>query len=207
MKWQHKRRIRCGNEEGAVEVVEAAFVFPIVMFVVVLLIFLGNFFYQQAKMDAIAVRGAQYLAAIYANPLLMEGSIPTDSTKIEIKPYRYLLGDKDAEAKAKEYMENLMKAAGTGLFSGMEPKGTVKTCKINNYVVYQTAAVELEYSIELMPMRFFDSPSLFRTSNATVTAAVDAAEFVRNVDMIMDYSKEYGLTDKIQEFVGAFTGN
>ena len=199
-----RKDVRC--ERGAVEVVEAAFVFPIVMFVVVLLIFLGNFFYQQAKMDAIAVRGAEYLAAIYTNPLLVEEHIPTDSTSVDVKPYRYLFGDQEAEEEARKYMEELMKSAGTGLFSGMDPTGSIKTCKINNYVVYQTAAVEIEYSIELLPMRLFDLPPLIKSSNATVMAATDSAEFIRNIDMIMDYSEQYGLTDKIEEFVGAFTG-
>ncbi len=206
MKYLKKRTGRFHNERGAVEVVEAAFVFPVVLFVVILLIFLGNFFYQQAKMDAIAVRGAQYLATAYTNPLLMEESIPTDSTQVNVKPYRYLFGDAEVEEAAKEYIEGLIKTAGTGFFSGMEPKGSVKTCKINNYIVYQTAEVKLEYSIELLPLRFFDIPALLRTSNATVTAATDAAEFIRNVDMLMDYREEYGLTQKIKDFVGKFTG-
>lgn len=195
------------DERGAVEIVEAAFVFPIVIFVVILFIFFGNMLYQQAKMDAIAVRGAEYLASIYTNPPLLENAIPTDSTKIQIKPYRYLFGDSEAENKAKNFMKSLINSTGTGFFSGMEINANIKTCEVNNYVVYQTACVDIEYSINLLPMRLFDSPSVFRCANATVTAATDSAEFIRNVDMIMDYSEEYGLMDKIKSVVGAFTGN
>lgn len=202
-----KREKFLKNEKGAVEVVEAALVFPIVIFVVILLIFLGNLLYQQAKMDAIAVRGAEYLAAIYTNPILAEGEIPTDSTSVNTKPYRYLLGDSEAEIQAKEFMTQLMNKTGTGLFSGMEMSGTIKKCKINNYVVYQTASVEIEYSIKLLPIKLFDGPTLFKCSNATVSAATDSAEFIRNVDMILDYNEEYHLTDKIKQLVGAFTGN
>ena len=194
------------REKGAVEVVEAAFVFPIVIFVVILFIMFGNMLYQQARMDAIAVRGAEYLATIYTNPMLSDGSIPTDTTQVDVKPYRYLLGDSDAEEQAKEFIRREINEIGTGFFSGMGVNASVKTCEIKNYVVYQTAQVEIEYSINLLPMRFFDSPSLFDCSNATVTSATDAAEFIRNVDMVMDYSEEFGLTDKIKEFVSAFMG-
>ncbi len=195
------------KEYGAVEVIEAALVFPIVIFVVILLMFLGNMFYQQAKMDAIAIRGAEYLSAVYTNPLLLEDSITTDCTEVNVKPYRYLLGNSEAESKAKDQIEKLINKTGTGLFSGMKINGTVKTCKIKNYVVYQTAYVEIEYSIQLIPMRLFGSPSLYRYSCSTVTAADDSAEFIRNIDMIMDYSEEYGITDKIKSAVGAFTEN
>lgn len=195
------------NEDGAVEIVEATLVFPIVIFVVILLIFFGNMLYQQAKIDAIAVRGAEYLASIYTNPILTYTSIPTDSTEVNVKPYRYLFGDSEAEEEAKKFINNLMSKTGTGLISGMEINGTIKTCEIKNYVVYQTACVEIEYSIELVPMKFFDSPSLFKCSSATVTAATDSSEFIRNIDMIMDYSEEFGLTDKIKSTVSKFTGN
>ena len=59
------------NERGAVQVVEAALVYPIVIFVVAIFFFLGNLFYQQAKVDAITVRAAQKLAAYYTDPFLM----------------------------------------------------------------------------------------------------------------------------------------
>jgi len=195
------------EEKGAVEVVEAAFVFPIVIFVVILFMMFGNMLYQQAKMDAIAVRGAEYLATIYTNPILSQDAIPTNSTQVDVKPYRYLFGDGGAEDKAKEFIRKEIDKTGTGLFSGMEMNANIKTCQIKNFVVYQTAQVEIEYSIELIPMKLFDSPSMFRCSNATVTAATDSAEFIRNIDMIMDYSEEFGLTQKIRDFVGAFTGN
>ena len=198
---------KLNSEKGAVEVVEAAFVFPIVIFVVILFMMFGNMLYQQSKMDAIAVRGAEYLATIYTNPILANENIPTDSTQVNVKPYRYLFGDSEAEDKAKEFIRKEIDKTGTGLFSGMEMNATIKTCKIKNYVVYQTAQVEIEYSIELLPMKLFDSPSMFNCSNATVTAATDSSEFIRNIDMIMDYSEEFGLTQKIKDFVGAFTGN
>jgi len=195
------------NEKGAVPIVEAALVFPIVIFVVLILIFYGNMLYQQSKVDAIAVRGAEYLAAMYTNPILQEDAIPTNSTEVDVKPYRYILGDAEAETKAKDYIRELLGKTGTGFFKNMEMDWTIKTCKIKNYVVYQTACVEIEYSIKLLPMRLLGGAEMFKCSNATVTAATDPAEFIRNIDMIMDYSEQFGLTDKIESMVGAFKGN
>lgn len=195
------------DEKGAVTIIEAALVFPIAVFVIILCIYMGNMIYQQSKMDAIAVRGAEYLASIYTNPMLTENGIPTDSTKVNIKPYRYLFGDSAAEQKTKNYIEGLIASVDSGFFSGMDINGSVKECKINNYVVYQTASVEIEYSINLLPMKLFGNSPLFRCSNATVTAATDSAEFIRNIDMILDYSEQFGLTEKIKQFVGKFTGN
>lgn len=202
-KWKRK----LNEEKGAVEVVEAALVFPIVIFVVILLIFVGNLLYQQAKMDAIAVRGAEYLAAVYTNPLLAEDALPTDTNDVDVKPYRYLSSGTEAEGLAKEYINKLVQNTDTGYFSGMETQDfSIATCNIKNYVVYQTAEVQLEYSIQLLPMKLLGGVTLFRCSNATVTAATDSAEFIRNVDMIMDYSESFGLTDKIKEIVGKFKG-
>ena len=198
---------RLKSQKGAVPIVEAAFVYPIVIFVVIILFYFGNLLYQQSKMDAIAVRGAEYLAAIYTNPILMEKNIPTDCTQVSIKPYRYLIGNSEAEAKAKKYIQSLMNKTGSGFFSGMDMNGRVKMCKIKNYVVYQKACVQIDYSIKLLPMKFFDGLEIFQCSNGTTTAATDSAEFIRNVDMVMDYSEEFGVSQKINQFVGKFRGD
>lgn len=195
------------KEKGAVEIVEAAFVFPIVIFVVIILIFFGNMLYQQSKVDAIAVEGAEFLAAQYAHPILQKENIPTNSTEVDVKPYRYLLGDAEAEEAAKEYINDLLDKTGTGLFSGMGINNPRVICEVKNYVVYQKACVQIEYNIELLPMRLIDGVELFKYSNATATTATDSAEFIRNVDMILDYSEQFGLTEKIQTMVGAFKGN
>lgn len=203
-----KRFKHLKKENGAVQVVEASFVFPIVFFVVIALIVFGNMLYQQAKMDAIAVRGAQYLAVAYTNPVLAaDGNIPTNSTNVDVKPYRYLLGNDSAEIQTEKFVNGLIDKTGTGFFTGMEIQSAKPTCKIKNYVVYQTACVEIEYKISFFPMRFFDENDIFKQSTATAIVAADSPEFIRNIDMIMDYSKEFGLTDKIEELVGQFKGN
>jgi len=193
------------SDKGAVEIVEASFVFPIVFFVVILLIVFGNLLYQQSKMDSIAVQGAQYFALAYTNPVLVaEGDLPGNSTDVDVKPYRYLSGGAAAEDMARKHMEKLIDKTGTGLFSGMEVDAKIVVCDIKNYVVYHTASVQIDYKIRFFPMKLLDESDIMKQSTATVVAASDSAEFIRNIDMIMDYSEEFGLTDKIKELVGQF---
>lgn len=195
------------KEDGAVQIVEAAVVFPIAIFVVILFIFLGNLFYQQAKVDAISVRAAEYLGRVYTHPLLRDGStLPTDSSQIDVQPYRYLFGSENAESKAQEFINRELGKAGTGLFSGMDIRGNIKHCEIKNYVVYQITTVEIEYTVNLIPLKLFGGISIIKSSCATSTCASDPAEFIRNVDMILDYSESSGLTEKIKNTVSQFTG-
>ncbi len=193
------------QERGAVEVVEAAFVFPIVIFVVILLIMFGNLLYQQAVMDSVAVQAAEYMASLYTNPLLAEDSLPTNSSSVTVKPYRYILGDSEAETATKKYINEQVNKTTSGLFSGMGITVTSTTCKIKNYLFYQTAQVQIEYTINFLPMKLFGLSSLVKCSNATVTAAVDPAEFIRNVDMVMDYIETTGLDEKVNKLTDSLS--
>lgn len=193
------------GERGAVEIVEAALIYPIVIFVVIIFFFLGNVFYQQAKVDAIAVRAAEKLAVYYTNPLL-RGSIPTTAENTTLDPYRYLFGSKGAETAVKSFVEKELSGSGTGAFSGMDINVQSTSCEIENYVVYHKACVQINYTIELLPLELIGADSLLRQSVGTAVSASDPAEFIRNVDMILDYADITGLTSKIQDTLGQFTG-
>lgn len=203
-----KMEINMRNEKGAVEIVEAAVVFPVTIFIVVIFIFLGNLFYQQAKVDAIAVRASEYMARMYSHPILQAGgAIPTDTTQIDVQPYRYLFGSSNAESMAQSFINRELGNAGTGLFSGMDIHGTVTKCEIENYVVYHKTTIEIQYTVNLLPLKLFGGVSIIKNSCATSSCASDPAEFIRNIDMIMDYSEQFGLTAKIKDKVGMFMGN
>lgn len=198
-----KRNIK--GERGAVEIVEAALIYPIVIFVVIIFFFLGNIFYQQAKVDAIAVRAAEKLTLYYTNPLL-RGSIPTTAENTTLDPYRYLFGSSGAESAVRDFVDKEVGKTGTGGFSGMDINVQSVTCEIKNYVVYQKACVQINYTIELLPLELIGADSLMRQSVGTSMSAADPAEFIRNVDMIVDYADITGLTAKIQDTLGQFTG-
>ena len=193
-----KKIFKLKDERGAVPIVEAAIVFPVVFFVVILFIVFGNFLYQQSRVDAVAVRAANYLARVYSHPIIENGAIPDSTTSFKVKPYRYLVGNDDAVSKANSFIDKNMKEIGQGFFLGMDPKSATKSCSVKNYVVYHVAQVQINYTINLFPLKFFDGISIQKCSVATSTAAVDAAEFMRNIDMIGDLAEEYDIAEKLE---------
>ncbi len=186
------------DENGAVLVIEAAIVFPIMIFIVITFIFFGNLLYQQSRMDAIVVRAGQYMGAVYTDPILLEATngIPTEID--DVQPYRFLFGASKAETKTKQFINKEIDNLNAGLFSDMEVKNTQVTCNLKNCIIYQQAEIQVKYTI-WMPLSFFGLEPNMKFSAATTTAITCPEEFIRNIDMIGDYMEETGLSGKIQE--------
>lgn len=199
------------EESGAVPIIEAVFVYPLVIFVVIILMLLGNLFYQQSRVESITARGAEKLAAYYANPTLAGGAIPTDCQSMNLEPYRYLTGGSVAEGLARTQINDELSQIGTGAFEGMKINYTIDECTVDNYVVSQTGTVKVSYSINFFPMKLIGATTRYTYGVNAKTSAADPAEFIRNVDMILDYNEKYHVTDGISEkmnsTVGKFTGH
>ena len=202
MKWNLFKKI--DSERGAVPIVEAAFAYPIVIFVVIIFFFLGTIFYQQAQVESLTVRAAEKLAAYYTNPLIYQG-IPTEAEKMSLDPYRTLFpgGGNAASGAVKEYINQQAQEISSSGISKINI--TKKDCRVDTYVLYQVARVEIEYTIEYKPLELMGGFSIIKNTTATATAAGDPAEFMRNIDMILDYGEITGLTAKIKDTVGQFT--
>lgn len=188
------------NEKAAVTIVEATFVFPIMFFVVFLLLFFGNACYVTNNADAATSMVAIDAAADAADPMLTyvkeNGEVST--SRVETKPYRYLskgYGNSVA-SNYKHKLENQLKFS--GVFSKMTPR--VNQCKItyNNYVLYQTIKVQADYSIKL-PIRLIMSNETFTIKYSSIDEmpVSDSAEFILNTNMAIDYYEQSSLKDKI----------
>lgn len=195
---------RMKNENGAVTIVEASIMYPIVIFVVMIFFFLGSLFYQQAKVEAITVRAAEKLAAYYTTPLLYQG-IPTSSENLKLDPYRYLFGSSGAEDAVKNYIRQELSKTGDGGYDGTEINATEIVCEVDNYVIYHTARVKISYTIDFQLLKLIGIDSLRRNTVASATSAGDPAEFMRNIDMIIDYADATGLSQKIKDTLDQFT--
>lgn len=171
------------KEKGAVLVVEAVFVFPIMFFILIFLLYLGNGYYQKAKVDSYTTQYALAMAAQCADPLVskINGSVP--KTNNDIQPYRYVFG---ANANLSSQLKKSL--SGDGFFLGMRP--SVKKCnmKFNNHVIYQTVTADVEYAITL-PIRFFwsNNPEILKLTARAEVPVTDVGEFIRNTDMAIDY--------------------
>lgn len=206
------------NDEGML-IVEATIVFPVMFLVIFLMIFMGNAYFQKSRVDSIVTEMAYYGSAQCADPLLREimdnGKVPAlKDADYSIEPYRYLLGEigKESgmnaiETQVEKQITDRIKGIKTGLFSHMEPKTTTAPdAEFNNYFVYSTFEVEVNYKVPL-PIRLLGSKENFalNTSSRCVVPVSDTPEFIRNVDMIEDYVErtEAGkkISDKISEVV------
>ena len=110
-------------------VIEATFVYPLIFFVLMFLLYMGNMYYLKARIDSEVSQEAVYYAAQYADPNLetIENGVPTSAegkTRVTDNLYRYVNfldigGFGKADTKTKNAL--IERISDTGLFSGMTP--------------------------------------------------------------------------------------
>lgn len=127
----------------------------------------------------------------------------------QLAPYRYILGglsgssistieDNISNDVKKEIQDGSMV-----FFSGSNANyvGTdnEKVATFNNYVVYSTFIVQVNYKLKL-PIRFLgdDYYTVLNMSSRAEVAIDDCAEFVRNVDMVADLFEDTKAGDTIK---------
>lgn len=199
------------SESGEV-IVEATFIFPIMFIILFILIYMGNAFYLRSQIDSVvteqAIRGASYCADPLLQYIRENDSVPgLNSTAADADPYRYIFGGMDGieddirDSVKKEILNNIK-----SLFGNMDPKIVTpsdKIAKFNNYVLYSTFSVEVEYVIEF-PIRLLgeDSPIALKISSRAESPVNDTAEFIRNTDMVVDMFQGTGIGQKISDMFG-----
>ena len=188
-KWLHK-------EHGAL-IIESAFVYPIMFFVLMFLLYMGNMYYLKAKINSVVSQEAITYAARFADPNQeqFDKTIPTSNqgdTQVTKELYRYLdvfnLSDYGTASDVQKN-ELVKEIEDTGFYAGMTPANiTVETHKVHNYVVYQTYEVTVNYQLKF-PIRFIFSKDvvLLNMTAHEETPVIDTSEFIRNVDMAVDY--------------------
>jgi len=209
------------NESGMV-IVEAAIVFPVMFFVLFFIIFIGNVFYEQAKIDRIvltaATKGAKYAADPFLWDMDHEGTVLTEVKGMDIEPYRYILGGifdgeigKIEDKLSKEVKDQI---GNKGLMFFGNTKTTIlgtdnknKITEFHTKVLYSTFVVQVNYEITL-PIRFLgdSKPTIARLSSRAEVAVNDAPEFIRNVDMAVDLLEGTGARDKIKAIFDKVNG-
>ncbi len=203
------------DERGAV-LVEASIVFPVCLIIILMLLYLGNVYYQKSRIEAIVAEAALDGAAYCADPLLRAiesggGQVPSLGAA-DYEPYRYLgglFGGMDSiEESVSSLITGRIRGLNTGLFSGMKPTGYDTgglQVEYKSSFIASSVSVDLEYKIEL-PIRLLgDRENLsmgFQTH--TEVPVGDTPEFIRNVNMVDDIFEVTGakeaMAEKIQEF-------
>ena len=193
------------EEKGAVMTIEATFVFPILFFVLLFLIYLGNTYFVKSNVDSVvsryAISGAAQCADCQLGSLLKNGSVSTDLNAAR-DPYRYI-GRGHGDNVASEIPGKIKKEIkGNSFFTGMQPVDISCKATYKPGVLYRTLKVEATYKIKF-PIRFIFSNQgvLLTFSSVEEVPVVDGAEFVLNTNMAIDYVERTGLQEKIDKLV------
>lgn len=205
------------KENGAVTIVEASFVFPIMFIVLFFLIYMGNAFYVKAQVEALVQSYAIEGAARCADPMLENvdktGKFPS-LDKLKIQPYRYIFGgmddvETDIAGKVKKEISK-----STSFFKNMSPvlknKSSSNIAKYQSYVVYSTFSVDVDYSITF-PIRFLgtEKSTILNLEARSEVAVNDTTEFIRNTDMVIDMISGTKLGENISDIfnkINSFLG-
>lgn len=226
MKNKTESIIRKLKSDRGMVIVEATIVFPVMFFVLFFILFIGNMYFEQAKVDDIVLRyatkGAEYVADPFQYDMERTYSVPTDVNALDIEPYRYILGSitngsvSAIEDKISEEVKNEINSNSLIFFSNSTANivGTdnSKIATFKNYVIYSTFVVQVNYKIKF-PIRFLgnESPTIVNLSSRAEVPVSDSSEFIRNVDMVVDLldgtstgDTIKSIFDKINDFIGQF---
>lgn len=205
------------NEKGMV-IVEATFVFPIMLVILLFLIYMGNAFYIKAQVEAVAEQEALRGAACCSDPLLetieSTGSYPA-LKDLKTEPYRFIFGGMDdVEEKISKEAKSQVSGNMMSFFKNMFPEVKSANAQFNNYVVYSTFSVDIAYKIQF-PIRLLGDNTVYVLDmNAHSEVAVhNTTEFIRNTDMVIDLFEGTGIEktissvfEKISSFISSFAG-
>lgn len=192
-------------------IIEATYVFPIMFFVLLFLIYMGNMFYMRSQVDSIVTRAAVKAAAYQADPqlktIMEQGFVPGQMN--DIQPYHSLFGTSASADAVRNEMVGQLDTLGTGFFAGMGLRDIViDEFQYNSSLVASTFSVKVTYRIRF-PIRFLgdNSPVILQIRSQVTVPVTDTPEFIQNVDMVMDFADSTGVTEKLKDFtskVGEF---
>lgn len=208
-----KKRLK--NDRGAL-IVEATIVFPICLIIIIMLLYLGNVYYQKSRIEAIVVEAVMDGAAYSVDPLLKaveesEGNKIPGLGSVEYKPYRYVAGlfggMDDIENSVRTLISSRIGNLSTGLYSGMKPTGynSNLSVKYNASFIASSVSVDLQYKIEL-PIRLLgerDRVSMKFNSHNEVPVS-DSPEFIRNVNLVDDLLEVTGVKEDMMNMIDTF---
>ena len=196
---------------GAVMIVEAAVVFPIMFFVVFLMLMLGGALLQLSRTERIVAEAAIRAAALCGDPFLAAveenaevPSSPMGEGAVRIRPYRYLFhGHARAlcDGVAEEAAE-AVSALDSPLFRGLAPEilSPVRIePRIGLFASTVTARCEIGVRLPVFPMLSREA-TVLRRQIVRREPVGDAPEFLRNVSLAEDgIERSESLTGALSE--------
>ena len=207
-------------ERGTVTIIEATFVFPIMFFIVFIMLMVGSAYFQEARVEKILTRTAIETASRCENPMLDKvaeagGSVPTSTGTNGILPYRYIFTDntqkvcKEMEGKLKDEINSFGSLGFKGMQVQLEKNPAIKAA---NYFIVNYVDCSVKYSVGF-PIKMIFTGTEFRLKrDIKIRQPIsDPAELLRNVSTIQDWlerraywEKFTGKMDEIKDKLNPF---
>ena len=195
------------NQRGAVTIIEATFVFPIMFFVIFAMLMACEGYYQYARVERACITAAIQGASRCENPMLEtvqnKGSVPTGTADAKVRPYRYILTSeaKNIAAQKKKELKAEIESMQPMAFRGMAPSNVKISIEPKMNILVSSFPVECSFDIKLPIRMFFSNEDVkFSYSIAVSEPIGDPTEFVRNVSTVQDFMERSKVGKKISTY-------
>lgn len=205
-----KRLSKFWKEEKGALIVEATYVFPIVILVICFMIYVGNAYLQKCKVESIVTQEVLKGAAYCGDPITMgleKGEGLSSYGSLNVYPYRFWFeGMGDVVSSVENEIKTKIGGMGGGLFKNMEVESVDVDVNFNNSFLYSTLSADVSYEVTI-PIRLLgqEEPTLMQFDARVDVPVSDSVELIRNIDMIEDYLQRWSAyndaMDEISELV------
>ncbi len=196
------KAIKTGHSQMGVMTVEYAIIFPFVILIVMLLIYLGMIYYQQALLQSVVSKNTQDWAFLWGYDAQKiqpgEGILNREGYGSEGLYWQVFSGAKQkkeiiSNAILEEYTEKSL----------LKSNRKIQVAVIyENYVIFHQVGVKA-VAIYPMPMkglfRAFGLPGDITLQASSETTVHDPREFIQNVDLLLQFYEESGAKEWVME--------
>ncbi len=186
---------KTGNNEGMLTI-EMTIIFPALFFSLLLVLFIGMVLYQEVNLQSLAVQASERGAVAYSSRVSdMTTGIKTLEDFNVRDPYRnvpFLGGENKREytSLVNRYVESRM---GKGDILKRENQNSGNYTTVEDYLIMKRVRVNIQggYHTPLdSVVEMFGHKGPFMVDTAAVSAVVDAPDFVRNIDIMLDVANQ-----------------
>lgn len=207
---QDKNRLEsCGmgreGRQGGYLTIELTIIFPAIFFSLILILFMGMVLYQEVSLQSLSVQASERGSVVYSSRVsdMTTGIKTLEDFKIR-DPYRnvpFFDGGKQGEYKAlvdKYVAERIGKHdilsarnQNGGSYTEVKDYLIAKRVKVNIHSTYNTPVDSIA--------RMFGMKGPFEVNTTAVSAVIDAPDFVRNVDIVVDVASQTKVFSSVQD--------
>lgn len=176
--------------------IELTMIFPVIFFSLLLIMFMGMVLYQEVNLQSLAVQASERGSVVYSSRVSdMTTGIKTLADFKIRDPYRnvpFMGGGKKGEYTSLVNTYVVARLGRGDVLRGENRNGGGYTT-VEDYLIAKRVKVNIQsgYHVPMDSMAsMFGQSSVFDVNTTAVSAVVDAPDFVRNVDIVVDVASQ-----------------